>query len=88
MSYQHFTNTSCEYYPCKDVPRLNCLFCYCPLYHFRDCGGDFTILGNGLKDCSRCARPHQADGYDFVVDRLMRETPTRFVATGGPEVRD
>jgi Zn-finger protein len=23
-----------------------------------DCGGDFVILENGVKDCSHCIKPH------------------------------
>jgi len=79
MSHRHFTNTQCDYYPCKQVEQLNCLFCFCPLYHFRSCGGTYRMLPNGLKDCSGCTRPHEADGYDFVVRRLTAERATRFV---------
>lgn len=33
-SYKFFENKECEYYPChKDMESINCLFCYCPLYH-------------------------------------------------------
>ena len=56
--YSFFTNTACEYFPCHPVPEgteFNCLFCYCPLYVLgRDCGGNFTYLENGRKDCSNC----------------------------------
>jgi Zn-finger protein len=79
VSYRHVSNTECEYHPCKDVEGLNCLFCFCPLYHFHDCGGSWTMLENGMKDCSGCTRPHESDGYDFIIRRLMAETPTRFV---------
>jgi Zn-finger protein len=38
---------------------MNCLLCYCPRYDMGvDCGGDFTILENGVKDCSNCNKPH------------------------------
>jgi len=38
---------------------MNCLLCYCPRYDMGiDCGGDFVILDNGVKDCSNCNRPH------------------------------
>jgi Zn-finger protein len=68
-SHKFFANRSCAYYPCHDFPDVNCLFCYCPLYHL-DCGGEFAILDNGLKDCSRCRLPHGPDGWDRVMARL------------------
>lgn len=72
MSYKFFQNKSCEYFPCKNVKNLNCLFCFCPLYHLEDCGGNFTILENGLKDCSKCFLPHNKDGYDYIIDKLKQ----------------
>lgn len=39
---------------------MNCLLCYCPRYEMGiDCGGDFVILENGVKDCSKCNKPHE-----------------------------
>jgi Zn-finger protein len=46
---------------------LNCLFCYCPLYDDEECGGEYIILPNGLKDCSACLVPH---GEEFIQDYL------------------
>lgn len=72
-SHRFFSNTGCKYFPCHDVSRpeqFNCLFCYCPLYFLPDCGGRFTLLGNGLKDCSACTLPHMPKGYDHIVRRL------------------
>ena len=44
---------------CHDIEGpLNCLFCYCPNYDNYECGGNFVILDNGLKDCSGCLIPH------------------------------
>ncbi len=68
-SHKFFANTDCEYYPCHNFPRLNCLFCFCPLYRL-DCGGQFVILDNGLKDCSLCDLPHREDGWERVVSKL------------------
>lgn len=74
-NYKHFQNTKCEYYPChnlKEGEEINCIFCYCPLYLLGDkCGGTFTILDNGIKDCSNCMVPHK--DYDYVVSRLQNE---------------
>ncbi len=73
MSYKHFQNTECEFYPCHETEELNCLFCFCPLYD-TDCGGDFVMIdgknGEKIKDCSNCNLPHGKDGYDYVINRL------------------
>jgi len=38
---------------------MNCLLCYCPRFYMGiECGGDFVILKNGVKDCSNCIKPH------------------------------
>jgi len=48
---------------------LNCLFCFCPLYDDFDCGGNYTILPNGLKDCSMCLKPHEEE---FIIEQLLK----------------
>ncbi len=72
--YSFFQNTDCEYFPCHETThpeRFNCLFCYCPLYALGDrCGGNFTYLPNGIKDCSHCLRPHRADSYEGITKKL------------------
>lgn len=69
--YTYFCNKECEYFPCHpdaDTENFNCLFCYCPLYVLgKDCGGKFTYLPNGCKDCSRCLYPHQVENYDAIT---------------------
>ncbi|MGI6261934.1 MAG: cysteine-rich small domain-containing protein [Acutalibacteraceae bacterium] len=74
MSYQFFQNRNCEYFPCHRASgredAFSCLFCYCPLYAHADCGGNYTILKNGVKDCSECTIPHFC--YDRIVQRLCR----------------
>lgn len=70
-SYNFFQNNKCEYFPCHDIydnDNFNCLFCYCPLSPYEDCGGMFTVLNNGWKDCSNCVIPHYR--YDYIVDKL------------------
>ena len=69
-NYRFFTNRECEFYPCHKTDRINCLFCYCPLYYL-DCGGHFKLTEQGLKDCSECLIPHQEGGYDYIVRKLM-----------------
>lgn len=74
MSARFFCNTACEYYPChKGVDNLNCLFCYCPLYPFEECPGNYTVTkidGTSVKDCSNCIFPHKAKNYDKIMDML------------------
>ena len=73
--YSFFTNTACEYFPCHPVPEgteFNCLFCYCPLYVLgRDCGGNFTYLENGRKDCSKCLLSHRRESYGDIIRRYQ-----------------
>jgi len=72
MGYKHFENKMCEFYPCH-FEGQNCMFCYCPLYWLPiDCGGNYTFLKGGLKDCSKCAVPHREDGWDYV-QKVLKE---------------
>ena len=76
--YSFFQSTSCEYFPChgireNDLADFNCLFCFCPLYHAADCGGRFTFLDNGGKDCSACKLPHQKESYGYIIERLSNK---------------
>ena len=70
MSHKFFENKNCEYYPCHDLQKINCLFCFCPLY-FTDCKGDYQMRKN-IKDCSGCTMPHAENGYDFVIEKLKQ----------------
>ena len=73
-SHRWYTNHECEYYPCHEVGSghpFNCLFCYCPLYSRMTCGGEYTILPNGIKDCSACILPHIVGGYQYIVPKLI-----------------
>jgi len=75
-SLKHFSNVDCEYFPCHpEIEDQNCMFCYCPLYALKACGGDYTLTEAGLKDCSRCTITHEDGGWDFVVERLSRNVP-------------
>ena len=71
-SASFFCNRDCAYVPCHPTEQedFNCLFCYCPLYPMADCGGVFTRLEDGTKDCSACLLPHRPEGYDYVVEKL------------------
>ena len=72
-NYKFFSHKECEYFPCHptdDPDNFNCLFCYCPLFALgENCGGSFTYLEDGTKDCSNCVRPHKRDQYDTVVSK-------------------
>ena len=74
--YSFFSHTSCEYYPChKDVAPedFNCLFCYCPLYALgKECGGNFVLLENGVKDCSGCTIPHRKENYGWITEHFQQ----------------
>jgi len=75
--FSYFQNRECEYFPCHagaDPDDFSCLFCYCPLHALGDrCGGAFTILENGVKDCSACLFPHRRANYGAVLDRLAED---------------
>lgn len=72
--FSYFRHEDCEYFPCHATghpEEFNCLFCYCPLYVLGDrCGGEFTYLDNGYKDCSRCLFPHEKENYGQIIDRF------------------
>lgn len=73
MGYKFFENKDCEYYPCHKAERINCLFCFCPLYS-TVCGGNCKWIydrnGKLIKDCSDCIIPHTEGGYEYVTGRL------------------
>lgn len=74
VNFKFFAHKDCEYYPCHSIGNVedfNCLFCYCPLYAMgKDCGGNYTYLKNGVKDCSGCTVPHRKDNYDYMIERM------------------
>lgn len=80
-SYKYFQNNECEAFPCHTTLPLNChnivskesfncLFCYCPLYPYMDCGGKFKTLPNKIKDCSDCLIPHDKNNYDLIISKI------------------
>jgi len=74
MSYQFFQNKDCEFFPCHAVggkeTEFNCLFCFCPLYTDVSCGGNYSLLPNGIKDCTSCLVPHFH--YQYIIDKLSK----------------
>ena len=73
-NYDFFQNRECEYYPCHegaDPENFNCLFCFCPLYALGDrCGGSFSYTEQGIKDCSRCLKPHRRENYEKIMEKM------------------
>ena len=73
-NYSYFQNKECEYFPCHEgvsCENFSCLFCYCPLYALGDqCGGSFMYTENGIKDCSRCIKPHRRENYDKIMEKM------------------
>ena len=73
-SHRFFENKECKYFPCHEgVDDFNCLFCYCPLYALgTECGGNFKITEDGIKDCSACLLPHRRENYEYVVNQYSK----------------
>jgi len=75
-AFAFFRNEKCEAFPCHtvgDEDNFNCLFCYCPLYLLDNkCGGGFSYLKNGIKDCSKCTLPHKKENYGLITEKLAR----------------
>lgn len=73
-SSRFFSNIDCEYYPChQNITEINCLFCYCPLYHLEHCPGTFEFIdvnGKKIKNCTDCVFPHQPQNYDIIMQFL------------------
>ena len=76
-SFKFFKNIECKYFPChKDVKDFNCLFCYCPLYHLKNCPGTYKMIeknGRIIKSCVDCSFPHEAENYKEIIKNLHDE---------------
>ena len=84
MSYKFFENKNCEYYPCHKTTKVNCLFCFCPLYHYENCGGFYKKTEKGIKDCSECLLPHSQGGYEYIIKRLGKEIDNYHLISNPP----
>ncbi|MBQ6622843.1 MAG: metal-binding protein [Mogibacterium sp.] len=75
-SYRFFANTDCKYYPCHaGLKEINCLFCYCPLYHREDCSGEPRWKdrnGKRVKICTDCTFPHRPENYEKLMQLLKQ----------------
>jgi Zn-finger protein len=72
-NYRFFQNVQCEYFPCHPIKPaqlddFSCLFCFCPLYRDKNCGGNWTLTSKGIKDCTNCTLPHF--NYDAIIAKL------------------
>ena len=75
-STRYFENRACKSYPCHEgSDHINCLFCFCPLYHLQNCPGEYEMKekdGKLIKSCMNCRFPHEADNYDKVMEILRK----------------
>ena len=75
-SYRYFENRDCKYYPCHEgTEELNCLFCYCPLYHMDNGPGNPTYKVRNertVKICSACTFPHRAENYERIIELIRK----------------
>lgn len=84
-SYRFFRNIDCRYLPCHkydNIEEFNCLFCYCPLYFLKDCGGNYRIK-DGVKDCSLCILPHKPKAYEYINKKIIEENKKKRNYKGG-----
>jgi len=74
MSHQFFENKACKSYPChQGTEHINCLFCFCPMYHFKNCLGRPEYKqkdGKNIKVCTNCSFPHIPENYDKIMQFL------------------
>ncbi len=73
-SYKYFENRDCKYYPCHEgTEEINCLFCYCPLYHLDSCPGNPTYKVRNertIKICTACIFPHRPENYERIIELI------------------
>ena len=76
-SHRFFANKECRYYPCHEgLKEINCLFCYCPFYTFKDCPGDPKISESGKKSSVNCTFPHDPDNYEKIMEEIRQRQGT------------
>jgi Zn-finger protein len=34
------------------------------------CGGGFTYTEQGIKDCSKCLKPHRRENYEKIMEKM------------------
>lgn len=53
--------------------KVNCLFCYCPLYNLEKCPGEYRYIDlndKKIKDCMNCTFPHKLENYETIMALL------------------
>ncbi len=75
-SFCFYENKECQCYPCHKLSEINCLFCYCPLYHLEECGGNYTFI-NRIKDCTNCTLPHKRENYFYIIQKIADENDSK-----------
>lgn len=76
--YTFFQNRNCKYFPCHktdNIDDFNCMFCYCPLYFLKECGGNYKITKSGVKDCTECTIPHYH--REIIIEKIKNEIENR-----------
>lgn len=79
-SFSFFQNKKCEYFPCHktdDYNNFNCLFCFCPLYYFEKCIGDYKYTKDGIRKCADCTIPHLKENYGLIIDCINENNKKR-----------
>ncbi|WP_024864547.1 cysteine-rich small domain-containing protein [Butyrivibrio sp. FCS014] len=75
-SSRYFENRQCKSYPChKGDDHINCLFCFCPLYHMENCPGNYKMIekdGKSIKSCIDCRFPHEPQNYGKIMTILKK----------------
>ena len=75
-SSRFFSNMQCEYFPCHSLKGdFNCLFCYCPMYSFKNCLGNPRFKKKNeklIKICTDCIYPHIPGNYDSIIGFLSK----------------
>lgn len=73
-SSSFFENRACKYYPChKNIDKMNCMFCYCPMYFLDKCLGKPEYIekdGKSIKVCTNCTFSHQPENYGTIMKYL------------------
>ena len=76
-NYRFFEHKACEYYPCHRLERINCLFCFCPLYPYADCGGHYTR--------TKPSAPYAPSGRLDIAQAMSTRHGTVGRTSGAPE---
>jgi Zn-finger protein len=72
-NHKFFENKNCIYYPChKDIDKVNCLFCFCPLFNTNQCHVLKIFKKDKRSVCEGCSFPHIPKNYDELMRKLRK----------------